>query len=352
MTILALARKEIRELQSYVACETATDTIRLNANESPLAIGSGVRDGLNRYPDSRPARLTRKLAAFYGVGEENILVTRGSSEGIDLLIRTFCSAGRDEVLLTPPVFEMYQVYASIQGAATIHVPLLADRDFFVDTAALIAAATENTKLIFLCSPNNPVGTTVPRAQILQILKAMTGRSVVVIDEAYIEYSETDSLAALVSEHENLVVLRTLSKGLALAGARCGALVGSPELISLLDRVLAPYAMSSPAVASAEQALTDERLLQAQASIQLIVAERERLRDELNECDAVDRIWPSRANFLFVRFKHLNRVTVRLADAGISIRTFDDSPMFDRCARISIGAEPDNDRLLDAIRDVN
>lgn len=352
MTILALARKEIRELQPYIAAESGIDTIRLNANESPWGIDSGMPNGLNRYPASRPARLTHKLATFYGVGKENVLVTRGSSEGIDLLIRTFCSAGRDNILLTPPVFEMYQVYASIQGAAITLVPLLADRDFSVDTDALISAATDNTKLTFLCSPNNPVGTTVPRAQVLQILEAMKGRSIVVVDEAYIEYSEMDSLAALVSEYENLVVLRTLSKGLALAGARCGALVGSPELISLLDRVLAPYAMSSPAVASAEHALTDERLLQAQASIQLVVAERERLRVELNDCDAVGRIWPSQANFLLVRFKQLNRVTARLADAGISIRMFDDSPVFDRCARISIGTAPDNDRLLAAIRNGN
>lgn len=352
MTISTLARREIRELRSYLPGEPAIDAIRLNANESPFSIDSGLRNGLNRYPASRPVRLTRKLAAFYGVGEENILVTRGSSEGIDLLIRTFCSAGRDSVLLTPPAFEMYQVYATIQGASITSVPLLADRDFSVDMEALLAAVTDNTKIIFLCSPNNPVGTTIPGEQVLLILKAMTDRAVVVIDEAYIEYSESDSLATLVAEHENLVVLRTLSKGLALAGARCGALVGSPELISLLDRILAPYAMSSPAVAIAEQALTDERLAQARTSIDRTVAERERLRVELGECDAVDKVWPSQANFLFVRFKHLGNVVTRLAKEGISIRTFDDSPVFDRCARISIGAAPDNDRLLKTIRDVN
>ena len=349
MTIAALARKEIRELRSYSPGETSTDMIRLNANESPLTVDTGMSDGLNRYPASRPVRLTRELAAFYGVGEENILVTRGSSEGIDLLIRTFCSAGKDEILLTPPAFEMYQVYASIQGAATNDVPLLADRDFAVDTNALIVAASENTKLVFLCSPNNPVGTTIPLEQIIQILTALKDRSVVVVDEAYIEYSETASLAGLVSEYDNLVVLRTLSKGMALAGARCGALIGTPELISLLDRVLAPYAMSSPAVASAEQALTAERLLQAQASIRLIIAERERLRVELSQSDAIDKIWPSQANFLFVRFKNLSDITVRLAAANISIRTFADSPTFDRCVRISIGSAAENDHLLDAIR---
>lgn len=351
MTISALARREIRELRSYSPRDTSSEMIRLNANESPLTIGTGVPDGVNRYPASRPARLTRELAALYGVGADSILVTRGSSEGIDLLMRAFCRAGRDEVLLTPPAFEMYQVYASIQGATINNVPLLADRDFAVDVSTLIAATSKRTKLIFLCSPNNPVGTTIPFEQILQILRAMTDQSVVVIDEAYIEYSEADSLASLVSEYENLVVLRTLSKGMALAGARCGALIGSPELVSLLDRVLAPYAMSSPAVTSAEQALTDERLRQAQASIRLIIAERERLRVELGQCDIVDKIWPSQANFLFVRFNNLGKVAARLVASNISIRTFVDSPIFNSCARISIGSAADNDRLLDAIRGV-
>jgi len=349
MTIAALVRKEIRELRPYTGKTISADTIKLDANEAPWAIGTGMTDGLNRYPASRPTQLTRKLAAYYGVDESSILVTRGSSEGIDLLIRSFCTAGRDEILVTPPVFEMYQVYASIQGAATNEVPLRADLDFCVDTDALVAATSERTKLVFLCSPNNPVGTTVSREQVLQILKAMANKAVVVIDEAYIEYSENDSLAPLVSEHENLVVLRTLSKGLALAGARCGALVGSPELISLLDRVLAPYAMSSPAVASAEQALTDERLVQVQASIQHVVAERERLRVELVACDAVDKVWPSQANFLFVQFKSLSDVAARLAAAGISIRTFVDSLMFARCARVSIGSVQENDGLLNVIR---
>lgn len=349
MTISALARKEIRELRPYAASKTTADMIKLDANEAPWAIGTGQPDGLNRYPASRPARLTSKLATYYGVGAGNILVTRGSSEGIDLLIRSFCTAGRDEILLTPPVFDMYQVYAAIQGAAINNVPLRADREFSVDTDALIAAANKHTKLVFLCSPNNPVGTTVPRAQVLQILEAMVDKAVVVVDEAYIEYSETDSLAPLVSEHENLVVLRTLSKGLALAGARCGALVGSPELVSLLDRVLAPYAMSSPAVTSAEQALTDERLAQVRASIRHIVTERERLRVELSACNAVDTIWPSQANYLFVRFRDLSDIAARLTAAGISIRTFVDSSVFDRCARVSIGSALDNNRLLDAIR---
>jgi histidinol-phosphate aminotransferase len=289
------------------------------------------------------------MAACYGVAADNVLVTRGSSEGIDLLIRTFCSAGQDNVLLTPPVFDLYQVYASVQGARTICVPLRADRDFAVDTDALLAACDARTKLIFLCSPNNPVGTVIPRQQLLRIVKARAGKSVVIIDEAYIEYSDTDSLAPLVSQYDNLVVLRTLSKALALAGARCGAVIASAGLIRLLDGVLAPYALSSPVISSAELALSNKRLTEARKAVSRIIAERERLRVELAACNAVQRIWPSLANFLLVRFGNLREVRSCLKDAGIAIRTYDNDAALKDCARITIASAIDNDRLLRALR---
>ena len=293
--------------------------------------------------------MTRIMADHYGVAVDNVLVTRGSSEGIDLLMRTFCSAGLDEVLLTPPAFEMYQVYASIQGARTIKVPLQADSDFSVDTDALLCACNKRTKLIFLCSPNNPVGTVIPRKQVLQIVEARAAKSMVVIDEAYIEYSDIDSLAPLVSRYDNLVVLRTLSKALALAGARCGAVIASAGLIRLLDRVLAPYALSSPVITTAELALSNKQLAEAQKSISKIVAERERLRVELDACEAVQRIWPSLANFLFVRFKNLDKVRSCLEDAGIVIRTYANDPALRNCARITIASVADNNRLIHAMR---
>ncbi len=349
MTITALARPEIRNLHAYQAADLHDDTIKLNANEAPSAVGTGIAEGLNRYPAIRPAKLTRKMAAYYGVAADNVLVTRGSSEGIDLLIRTFCSAGEDEVLLTPPAFDMYRIYACIQGARTNSVPLQADRDFCVDTDMLLRACNERTKLIFLCSPNNPVGTVIPRQQILQILEARAAKSVVVVDEAYIEFSDTDSLAPLVSRYDNLVVLRTLSKALALAGARCGAVIASAGLIRLLDGVLAPFALSSPVIATAELALSDEQLAEAQKSVSKIVTERERMRVELGTCKAVRRVWPSLANFLFVRFRNLDEVSSCLQDAGIAIRTFANDPALRDCARITIASVADNDRLIRAMR---
>ena len=352
MTIAALARPEIRDLQAYQAVLVPDDDIKMNANEAPVTTSAGTAEGLNRYPALRPAALTGKMATYYGVAADNVLVTRGSSEGIDLLIRTFCSAGRDNVLLTPPAFEMYQVYASVQGARTISVPLQAKSDFEVDTDALIGSCDDNSKLIFLCSPNNPVGTVIPRQQILRIVKARAGKSVVIVDEAYIEYSDMDSLAPLVSRYDNLVVLRTLSKALALAGARCGAVIASAGLIRLLDRVLAPYALSSPVISSAELALSNKQLTEAHDLVSRIIAERERLRVELGACRAVERIWPSQTNFLFVRFRDLAEVGRCLADAGIAIRTYDNNAALKDCARITIAAIADNNRLIHAIRSLD
>jgi histidinol-phosphate aminotransferase len=243
---------------------------------------------------------------------------------------------------------LYQVYASIQGARIINVPLSPDRNFSVNTDALLHACNDLTKLIFLCSPNNPVGTVIPREQILEIVEARVAKSVVVIDEAYIEYSNIDSLAPLVSRYDNLVVLRTLSKGLALAGARCGAVIASAGLIRLLDGVLAPYALSSPVIAAAERVLSDWQLAQARESVSQVVAERERLRVELDNCSAVRQIWPSQGNFLFVRFKNPDRVRSALETAGIVIRTFANDPALREYARITIASAADNNRLIHAI----
>lgn len=352
MTITAIARPEIRALRSYQVAPPPDGAVRLNANEAPMAIGNGGAQGLNRYPSIRPTALTMNLAKHYGVAADNVLVTRGSSEGIDLLIRAFCRPGQDSILQTPPVFELYEVYASIQGARTIEVPLPAERDFALDTDALLAACDESTKLIFLCSPNNPVGTLVPREQILRVLEARAGKSVVVVDEAYVEYSGNESSASLVSVFDNVVVLRTLSKALALAGARCGALIASPAVVKLLDGVLAPYAVSAPVIDSVELALTESQLAKSRALVAETIAERERLRGELATCSAVQHVWPSQANFLLVRFRDLQAVEQCLDRPRIAIRTYAGNPVLRDCARITVSSARDNERLVQALRSLD
>lgn len=352
MTITAIARPEILALRSYQVAPPPDGAVRLNANEAPQAIGNGAAQGLNRYPSIRPTTLTASLAKHYRVAPDNVLVTRGSSEGIDLLIRAFCRPAQDSIVQASPAFELYQVYASIQGARTIEVPLLAERDFALDTDAMLDACDERTKLIFLCSPNNPVGTLIPREEILRVVNACAGKSVVVIDEAYVEYSGRDSLASLVTGFDNVVVLRTLSKALALAGARCGALIAPPAVVRLLDGVLAPYALSAPVIDSVELALTESQLAESRALVAETIAERERLRVEFQACNAVQHVWPSKANFLLVRFRDLVQVKQCLDKQRIAIRTYEGNPVLRDCARITVSSARDNERLVQALRSVD
>lgn len=351
MTIAERAREEILALRPYAAAVQVEDTIRLNANEAPWTSGADPhRRPLNRYPEIRPAGLRRTLAERFGVPARRLLVTRGSSEAIDMLIRAFCRAGVDSIATVAPGFSMYRHYAAIQGAAVRTVSSSPDADFVPDPDELIGACDDDTRLVFLCSPNNPTGTSLPADFIRAVLDARRGRSAVVVDEAYIEFSGRDSAAGMLDEFDNLVVLRTLSKALAFAGARCGAVLARGPVIDLLDAIQAPYAMSTPVVERVEDALSQRWLAEAAARVAEIVAERDRLGQTLARLPAVRRIWPSDANFLLVRFADVDTVMAATRAAGILLRYFgDDLP---DCARISVGSPEENDALLSVLGELD
>lgn len=353
MTMTSLARPEISCLYGYESAGQRANTVRLHANEASWS-GSGTPfdQPMNRYPEIRPEALRSRLADWYSVPRENLLVTRGSSEAIDLLIRTFCRCGQDSITITPPTFTMYQVYADIQGAQVLKAPLVADDDFSVDCETLIAACKTDTKLIFLCSPNNPTGRLIPRATILTILEARRDKSLVVVDEAYVEFSRSNSVAELLDEYENLIVLRTLSKALALAGARCGCVVARQEIIDLLDRVLAPYALSTPVIDCVMNALLPNRLAFAAKNIKATVAARDELAEQLRKLPVVERIWPSDANFLLVRFHDVDVVRQATADAGILLRHFSDEAGLSGCLRITVGSANENDMLINVLSNIS
>lgn len=346
MSIAELARPEIATLEPYVTAVQREGTLRLNANEAPRS-PAGAR--LNRYPPIRPDRLERELAAILGLDASQLLVTRGSSEGVDLLVRTFCRAYRDRILVTPPTFSMYEVYANMQGAGVTEVPL-AGPDFALDVDALAAACDDTTKLVFVCSPNNPTGGSVPREALARLLEARAGRSLVVVDEAYVEFSRHGSLVDALDRHDNLVVLRTLSKAWGLAGARCGGVAANPDVIDLLRRMLPPYALSAPASEAVRDGLGPRARAIAARQVAEAVAERERLAGALAGLDGVERVWPSDANFLLVRFADLAAVERRLERERILVRAFAQKPALANCARITIGRPRDNDRLVAAIAD--
>ena len=347
MSIIDLARPEIRALHAYEAAVQVDDTIRLNANEAPRPGPAGhFRRPLNRYPEVRPQKLRNALAERFGCRPEQLLVTRGSSEAIDLVIRSFCRAGEDAVLVTAPSFSMYRHYAEIQGARLIEVATRPAQDFAIDVRALLSACDDRTTLIFVCSPNNPTGTTLPRADLETLLQARGDRSAIVVDEAYVEFGGNASVTELLDRYDNLLVLRTLSKALAFAGVRCGAVAGPPAVIGMLSAVQAPYALATPVVECVEDALQTDQLEAAQAAVAEIIAERERMADALQQLESVTKVWPSDANFLLVRFRDARRVMRYCAERGVLLRHFGGD--LEDCIRITIGTPAENDTLLDAL----
>lgn len=348
MSIVQIARAELRELAPYSAAEQVEGNIRLNANEAAFRHAADTfRRPLNRYPEVRPSRLRGLLAAYYGVAPQQLLLTRGSSEAIDLLLRCFCRAGRDNVVTPAPTFSMYRHYAAVQDAALREVPL--DADFSIRAPAILAACDAETRLLFLCSPNNPTGTTLARESLVEILAGRNGRTAVVVDEAYAEFSDEPSALDLLDSHDNLIVLRTLSKALGLAGARCGAVIGPPDVIRLLDAVQAPYAMPTPVIECMEDALSPEHLDEARSNVASTVLERRRLAVELERLPFVRQVWPSGGNFLFVRLEDAPRVLELTKRNRILIRHF--GKELADCVRITVGTPRENECLLDCLRNV-
>jgi len=347
VSIVKLARPEIQALTPYDAAAQVNNTVRLNANESPLSSSIGnFRRPLNRYPEVRPQRLQAALASRFGCRANQLLVTRGSSEAIDLLIRAFCIAGVDNVLTSSPSFEMYRHFAMIQNAENIQVPTLAENDFAVDVDALISACTSNTKVIFVCSPNNPTGASLPRTKLLRLLDARQNLSAVVVDEAYIEYGTEDSAVDLLDQYPNLMILRTLSKALGFAGARCGAVVGSADAIEMLNAVQAPYALATPVVECIEDVMQSAQLALAEQTIAGVIAERERLIAVIRDFPFVKKVWPSEANFFLIRVDDAELVMQRTAEQKVLLRDFGCS--LPGCIRISVGSHQDSKRLLGAL----
>lgn len=352
MSIENLARPEIRDLRPYETAKQIRGLVRLNANEAPWPADGSMVDGLNRYPEIRPLELHARLASHYGVSPDMVLATRGSSEAIDLLIRAFCRAGVDNILTSPPTFSMYRVYADIQGARTLTVPLVADDDFALHTSSVLGKCTPETKLVFVCSPNNPTGGLVPLSAVRELCRERREESLVVVDEAYAEFSQAPSATSLLQgteqRHENLVVLRTLSKAHSLAGVRCGAVIASAWLIKLLNRILAPYALATPVVECVVRSLEPENLARAREAVQSVLRERERVATALRQCPQVARVWPSHSNFLLVAFEDLESVERHLRSKRILIREFGHEASLRNCARISIGKPRENDLLLAAL----
>jgi histidinol-phosphate aminotransferase len=346
---VSLARPEIVTLKAYAHAAWLPSLTRMHANEAPWRpTGDTTTAGLNRYPEPQPQALIERLAALYGVPAAGVLATRGSDEAIDVLSRIYLNAGTDAILQCTPTFGMYQVAARIQGAAVIEVPLDRGRGWSLDPERVLAAWQPHIKLVYLCSPNNPTANLLDAAALEEICKALDGKAIVVIDEAYVEWSRSLSLTRWLSRFPTLAILRTLSKAHALAGARLGALLAAPALIELAKRVIPPYALAQPTVEAALRALAPGELPAAHARLEGLLAEREYLGNGLSASPLVDRVWPSDANFLLIDCRDADRFMSNTLAGGLIVRDLRAQPALPRSLRVSVGTRAQNDALLRCI----
>jgi len=279
------------------------------------------------------------------VPADNLLPGRGSDESIDLVVRAFCRAGVDNVILCPPTFGMYAVAARIQGAAVREVPLLKSRGYALDVDAVLAAADANTKIVFLCSPNNPTGNAMDPAAVDSLLTSLASRALVVVDEAYIEFSGAGSLAGSLATYPNLVVLRTLSKAFGLAGARVGSLIASAPIVQLLGKVIPPYSIPQLTIEAVFATLAAPQAAIQRERVAQVRAERDRLAAALAARSSVRKIWPSVSNFLLVDFADPEATLAAARAAKLLIR---DMRASTGALRISVGTPEQNDRLIRSI----
>lgn len=345
-----LTRPDLRGFKAYEHAAWETGFTRLHANELPWrASGDESVYGLNQYPEPQPRALIERLAQMYEVSPETLLLSRGSDEAIDLLVRAFCRAGVDGVLICPPTFGMYAVAGRIQGAKVTPVPLQAHEGFALDTVAVLKACTPEIKLVFLCSPNNPTGNLLNTEAVLEVVDALAERAIVVVDEAYIEFSTTASLSPLIASHPHLAVLRTLSKAHGLAGARLGVLMADPEVIALLRTLIAPYAIAQTTLEAVMPLLSSSHLRTLARRAKELRLERERLAISLRALPDVIKVYPSEANFVLVRFGEPAAALSRARHAKLLVRDARGYPGLGDALRITVGTPEQNDVLLEALR---
>ncbi len=345
----SIVRPEILQMAPYSSARLeladCKGMVQLDANENPYIPYPGTSDmaEVNRYPDPQPAGLLAKLAAIYQVKPEQIYVGRGMDEGIELLIRIFCTAYKDNIIATPPTFSYYKVAADIAGVETIEVPLQLENDFELDIDGLIAKSNQNTKIIFLCTPNNPTGTALTLDQIERICKALS-RVIIAVDEAYLEFSDLPSAVALMHKYDNLVVMKTLSKAYAFAGVRMGSVLARKPIIDLMRKVMAPYPLAEPCVRIAMQSLSPLGLQLTNSRIAILKEERRRVFNLLKTLPGIT-VYPSEANFILVKVDNAAQTYKDLLAKGVLIRNR--SKDIPNTLRLTIGTPTENNILLAA-----
>ncbi|MGP3592574.1 histidinol-phosphate transaminase [Vagococcus sp. WN89Y] len=349
MSIEELARKNVRELTPYQSARRlgGKGDVWLNANEFPTAVPFDfTQQSLNRYPECQPKAVIDNYARYAGVTPEQVLVSRGADEGIELLIRAFCEPGLDAVLFCPPTYGMYSVSAETFGVP--YRTVLAREDWQLDLQG-IADNLEGVKLVYVCSPNNPTGQIINPQDMRVLLEMTRGKTLVIADEAYIEFCPQASLVGWLDEYPHLVILRTLSKAFALAGLRCGFTLANKEVINLLLKVIAPYPLSTPVADIAAQALSPQGIVAMRERVAQIISERQFLVSALRDIPCVEQVFDSETNYILARITASSAVFKSLWDQGIILRDQNKQPSLSGCLRITIGTRQESQRVIDALR---
>lgn len=342
----SLIRENIKRLVPYSSARDefkGEANVFLDANENSL--GSPLTKWYNRYPDPLQLKVKEKLSTIKGIPVQNTFLGNGSDECIDVLIRAFCEPGFDNILICPPTYGMYQVSADINNVTVRKVKLTPD--FQLDLPAIEEAIDGNTKMIFLCSPNNPTGNSLIREDIEVLLNNFFG--IVVIDEAYINFSRHKSFSTSLDEYPNLVVMQTLSKAWGLAALRVGIAFASEDIIGIMNKVKPPYNINQASQEIVLKAL--EGVSQVNDMIRILVEERELLKSSLLQLPMVKEVYPSDANFLLVKVNDAKATYNYLLQKGIVVRDRSKVELCEACLRITIGSPEENNQLVNALSEL-
>ena len=349
MSIEDLARANVRALTPYQSARRlgGNGDVWLNANEFPLPVPFELsQQTLNRYPECQPKLVIERYAAFAGLSPEQVIVSRGADEGIELLMRAFCEPGKDAILFCPPTYGMYSVSAETIG---IEYRTVAALDDWQLNLPAIAEQLDGVKVVYMCSPNNPTGNLINQDDIRKLLEMTAGKALLVADEAYIEFCPEATLAGWLKDYPHLVILRTLSKAFALAGLRCGFTLANKPVIDLLMKVIAPYPLATPVADVAGQALSEEGIALMRQHVAELNANRAWLFEQLPQLSVVQQVFPSETNYILARFTDSPKVFKTLWDQGIILRDQNKNPGLAGCLRISIGTRKECERLIAALQ---
>ncbi|THB84921.1 histidinol-phosphate transaminase [Pantoea allii] len=344
-----LARANVRALTPYMSARRlgGNGDVWLNANEFPLPVPFELsQQTLNRYPECQPKIVIERYAAYAGLTPEQVLVSRGADEAIELIMRAFCEPGQDAILFCPPTYGMYSVSAETIGIEYRTVPVLSDWQLNLPA---IAEQLDGVKVVYLCSPNNPTGNLINQDDIHQLLAMTAGKALVVADEAYIEFCPQATLTGWLKDYPHLVILRTLSKAFALAGLRCGFALANKPVIDLLMKVIAPYPLATPVADVAGQALSEQGVALMREHVAELNTNRGWLQAELAQLACVEQVFPSETNYVLARFTDSPKVFKTLWDQGIILRDQNKNPGLSGCLRISIGTREECERVIAALQ---